>query len=391
MKIHSGGVSRRDFVAGTGAVALAAVAAGKPSVAAKAAPVGAASVAPTAIRTLYDRAIVIDALASPSSWNIPLPPPGPLTAEQLANVRASGITAINLTVGRPGGFEPTVREVAFWLDQIERHADHFRLVKTHADIAAAKAEGRMGVIFGFQGLDSVGSDISLIDTFAKLWVKIIQITYNGRNAFGAGSSLPDSEGLTELGRQAVARLNALNIVVDASHANARTALDTVAASAKPIIISHTGCRAVYDHQRNMPDSVIRAVAEGGGVVGIYLMPFLGRDPVSPSRATLMRHIEHALKLCGEDHVGIGSDQSVTPVAITADYMAFVRKTAEARQKAGIGAPGEADGPILVPEVNSARRIEMIAADLAKAGHPARVIEKVIGGNFNRIFHDIWQG
>jgi membrane dipeptidase len=342
----------------------------------------------TAIDRLYERAIVIDALASPNSFNVPYPPPGPLTAQQLANVRESGISAVNLTVSK-STFELTVREIAFYIDQIERHHEYLRPVRSHRDIAAAKQEGRLGVILGFQGLGMIGSDLSLLQTFQQLGVRVAQLTYNDRNLMGAGSSVPDSEGLSKLGREAVAKLNELRVLVDVSHSNVTTALDVVAASSKPVAMTHTGCRAVFDHQRSAPDTVLRAVAKSGGVVGIYLMPFLGRDPKDASRALFVRHLEHALKTCGEDHVGIGSDQSITPVEITPTYMEQVRKINEARSAAGIAAPLEAEGPITVPELNSARRMYLIADALAAKGHPERVIEKVLGANFHRLFGEIW--
>lgn len=373
--------SRRGFALGAAGLGLGALA-GMSTAAA-------ADGVPASVAALYRKATVIDALASPDTWNVPYPPPGVLTPEKLANVRASGITAINLTVGRPGSFVDTVKEISVWLRHIEAHPDYFLLVKRHADIAAAKASGKLGIIFGFQGMGMIGEDLSLIDSFAGLWVKIMQLTYNDRNALGAGSSLPDSEGLTPLGREAVARMNGLGILVDTGHAAPQTALDAAAASSKPITCSHTGSRAVFPNQRNQPDTVLRAIAEKGGIVGMYLMPFLGRDPVSPSRALFIRHLRHAIDVCGEDHVGIGSDQSITPVDVSPAYMDIVRKTAEARQKAGIGAPGEADGPVAVPDLNSARRMEIIAAELDRAKYPPRLIEKVIGGNFDRLFREVW--
>lgn len=375
-------ISRRAFTAGAAGLGLSALAGIAPA---------AAETVPSAVAALYRKAIVIDALASPDTWNVPYPPPGVLTPEKLAHVRASGITAVNLTVGRPGGFEATVKEISVWLRHIAAHPDHFLLVKRHADLAAAKKAGKLGIIFGFQGMGMIGEDLSLIDTFGGLWVKIMQLTYNDKNPLGAGSSSPDSEGLTPLGREAVARMNGLGILVDTGHATPQTVIDAAAASSQPITCSHTGARAIYASQRNQTDAALRAVADTGGVVGIYLMPFLGRDPVSPSRALFMRHLTHALNLCGEDHVGIGSDQSITPVDISPAYMEIVRKTAEARQKAGIGAPGEADGPVAVPDLNSARRMEIIAAELARAKYPARVIEKVIGANFDRLFREVWPG
>lgn len=375
-------ISRRAFTmgaAGLGLTALAGIAS------------AAAETIPASVAALYRKAIVIDALASPDTWNVPYPPPGVLTPEKLANVRASGITAVNLTVGRPGSFVDTVKEISKWVGHIEAHPEHFLLVKRHADLAAAKKAGKLGIIFGFQGMGMIGEDLSLIDTFGGLWVKIMQLTYNDRNPLGAGSSSSDSEGLTPLGREAVVRMNGLGILVDTGHATPQTVIDAAAASSKPITCSHTGARAIYNSQRNQTDAALRAVADTGGVVGIYLMPFLGRDPVSPSRALFMRHLVHAINLCGEDHVGIGSDQSITPVDISPAYMDIVRKTAEARQKAGIGAPGEADGPVAVPDLNSARRMEIIAAELARAKYPPRVIEKVIGANFNRLFREVWPG
>lgn len=374
-------IGRRGFGLGAAGLVLAATPLGR--------AVAATTDIPPAVRALYARTIVIDALASPDTWNVPYPPLAPLSWAQLEAARASGITAINLTVGKPGGFTDTVREIALWTSLIEQHPDYLLLVRRHADIARAKREKKLGIVFGFQGMQSIGSDISLIDTFANLSVNIMQLTYNDRNLLGAGSSLPDTEGLTPLGREAVARMNALGILVDTGHANARTVLDTVAASTRPITISHTGARAVFDSQRNQPDEAMRAVAQKGGVVGIYLMPFLGHDPVAASKALFIRHLRHAIDICGEEHVGIGSDQSITPVDISPAYMEIVRKTAAARQKAGIGAPGEGDSPIAVPDLNSSRRLEIIAAELDRAKVPARVIEKVIGGNFDRLFKDIW--
>lgn len=340
------------------------------------------------IDRLYRGSIVIDCLASPNSWNVPYPKPGPLTPQQLHNVQASGITAINLTVGSTA-LDDAVKQIGLYLDQIDRHPDIFLLVKRPADILAAKRQGKLGLIFGFQGLGMIGEDIGLVDAFAGIPVKIMQLTYNDENSVGAGSSLPDTHGLTPFGHQVVARLNELGVVVDVAHANPRTALDANAASMRPIIISHTGCRAIYPSQRNMPDEVLRAVADKGGVVGIYLMPFLGKDPVAPSRALALRHIEHAIQICGEDHVGIGSDQSITPIDPSPGYMAAVREIARQRQAKGIGAPGEADSPVMVPELNSPRRLEMIGSVLLKAGHSVSLVEKVIGGNFNRIFGEIW--
>lgn len=132
------------------------------------------------------------------------------------------------------------------------------------------------------------------------------------------------------------------------------------------------------------------MADGGGVVGIYLMPFLtpGR---APNRDDVLDHVEHALDVCGEDHVGIGSDLSITPIDGSDEYWARHREFVAGRIERGVAAPNE-DPDILftVGDLNSHRRMELIADGLAGRGHSDRVVEKVIGGNWVRLFRDVWR-
>ena len=186
-------------------------------------------------------------------------------------------------------------------------------------------------------------------------------------------------------------MNALGIAVDLSHCGTRTTATAIAASTRPPLITHSGCREVYRHPRSKEDRELKAMADKGGVLGIYLMPFLGGadGPKRPSTGdAVIRHIEHALKVCGVDHVGIGSDMSVSPIEETPEYLKAERAFAEGRAKLGNQAPDE-DRPLYIPDLNQPRRLELIAERLAAKGHPAATIEKVIGGNFHRVFKDIW--
>ena len=133
------------------------------------------------------------------------------------------------------------------------------------------------------------------------------------------------------------------------------------------------------------------MAQKGGVVGIYLMPFLTPGRV-PTAADVLDHIEHALDVCGEEHVGIGSDLSVTPIDGSDGYWAAHREFVSRRVSQGIAAPAE-DPDVLftVPELNSHRRMELIADGLASRGHPSARIEKVLGGNWLRLFREVWKG
>lgn len=342
------------------------------------------------VTALYDRAIVIDGLATPNTFNVYHPPAGPrFTPEQLANAQKSGITAVNLTV-HGADIAGKLQRISDVKADIAEHPDRLILIETAADLSRAKAEGRLGIIFGFQGLEFMEAELGAIDLFADESVRVMQLTYSGESRIGAGCLVTrDDAGLAPAGHEAVERINAQAIVLDVSHAHPRMARDAIAASCEPVIVSHSGCRAIYDHPRNLPDEVLRAVAESGGVFGIYTMPYLGPDPDFTSRAMVSRHLLHALDICGEDHVGIGTDNSITPLVFDASYKAELRRMVSGRDALGISAPLDGQGPFTVPGLNTPRRIEIIAWDLFAAGVPERVIEKVIGGNFHRVFAEVW--
>ena len=341
-------------------------------------------------RALYRRVVSIDALANAGAMNVPWPPRGPLTQGQRDHIAASGLTAINLTVSADD-FERTVENIALWTGEATRYPQLLSVIRRHDDLAAVKRSGALGLILGFQNTEMLERDLTRLDTFRQLGVLIIQLTYNTRNLIGDGCLEPGDAGISEFGREAVARMNALGIAVDLSHCGTRTTATAIAASSKPALITHSGCREVYRHPRSKEDRELKAMADKGGVLGIYLMPFLGGAPGPRQASTgeaVIRHLEYALKVCGEDHVGIGSDMSVSPVEETPGYLQAERAFAAGRAKGGIAAPDE-DRPLYIPDLNHPRRLEAIAERLADRGHPSTVIEKVVGGNFQRAFRDIW--
>jgi membrane dipeptidase len=342
----------------------------------------------------YDEWIVIDALGGPgerlgSGGSMG----GPLTPTALADVRASGITALNLTVGavgnREGLFEETVRDVARWQRRIAELPDDLRAVRSSADIRDAKRTRRLGIIFGFQDCAMLEGQLDRVDLFHDMGVKILQLTYNRRNELGDGSIEPENRGLTAFGREAVRRMNELGVLVDLSHCGQQTTDDGIRASTAPVAITHSGCRALADLPRNKSDRTLRFLADRGGVVGIYFMPFL-LESGQPTAEDVIRHLEHALDVCGEDHVGIGTDGRISPLELTPEYVEQHRRDVEQRRAAGISAPGEtADVYTYIPELNTPRRFETLGEMLAARGHGWGRIEKILGGNFMRLFQEVW--
>lgn len=398
-------LNRRDFLRRVAGAALAPVAAGLacgPDRGAESAGGGASTVGaggPTAsvpdlLRATwpeYDDAIVVDALASPIQFNIPQESL-PLGGASLAEVRRSGITAVNLTVnGRATddatAYEVTVARIDAWIREAEAHPAVFSVARSASDILAAKEAGRLGLVFGFQDGVPFEDDLDRLDGFHRSGVRIIQPTYNVRNGLGTGCLAPEDEGLTELGREAVARMESVGILLDLSHCGRRTTLDGIETATGPVAVSHSGCAAVFDHPRNKDDETLRRLADRGGVIGIYLMPFLNAEG-APTADDVLAHIEHALGVCGEDHVGIGSDQGIVPLDVEGDFQARFDEVSAQREAAGIAAPRENTVPY-VPQLNHPRRLETIAGLMSERGHPDRVIEKVVGANFLRLFEDVW--
>jgi membrane dipeptidase len=315
---------------------------------------------------------------------------GVLRADQadLTNVvRESGVTALKSTLGGAAGdFATAVADIAAAEQLMEIRSDLFLKVRTHDDFDRARKEQKLGVIYSFESANMLEDKIERVELFRQLGVRVMQLTYNRKTPFGIGCLDGETDGLTELGRKVIAKMNELGVAVDLSHSNTRTTAEGIAASTKPPLITHAGCRAVYMHPRNKEDRELKALADKGGVVGIYMLPYITASPKQPMLDDYMQHLEHALKICGEDHVGVGSD--VPFFRVDDSDLEEMKKATEKRKTDGIGAPGE-DRPTYIPDLNTPRKMELIADSLLKRGHNSAVVEKILGNNFKRVFGEIW--
>ena len=186
-------------------------------------------------------------------------------------------------------------------------------------------------MYGFQDGVCFETDLDRLETFHRLGIRVIQPTYNRRNRLGDGCLEPSDAGLSNVGHEAVERMNVLGILVDLSHCGRVTAADAIRRSTRPVAFTHTGCAALADHPRNRTDAELRAVANKGGVSGIYVMPYLcgGRQPTADD---VVRHIEHAVNVAGEEHVSIGTDGTLSAIALTPDFVSRSRRTSLAARR-----------------------------------------------------------
>jgi membrane dipeptidase len=363
---------RREFlIASASAAALAAL------------PVGRAK-SGTASQAAPRPRIVLDALAGPAD---PDADKLPLPAARVRDIRASGVNAINWTVSS-ADLERTLANIGYAYALADSDPGLWTLARSHPDIAAAGAQGRIAILLGFQHPQPLGEHGERLEAFRRLGVRIMQLTYNNRSYFGDGCLEPANAGLSRAGRALVERMNALGVAVDLGHAGYRTTAEAIAVSAKPVLITHTGCAALHAHPRNQPDENLRALADRGGVAGIYFMPYLVPSPTVPTAADVIDHLAHALDVAGTEHVGIGSDGDIAAFTITDEARKAMEADMAERKRTGIAAPEEDRLP-LVPELNTPQHMQLIAARLGERGYSADVVDKVLGGNFQRVLGDIW--
>jgi len=342
----------------------------------------------------YDKAILIDALGGAGD------PYGPddqlrLSDRAWSEMVGTGVTMLRDTVFPVGNVADPwgdyQKDIAAKHNVMEANPDRLVLIRTAADILKTKREKKFGVLLGTQDSCMVGPELDRLAQMKKDGVMTVQLTYNLRNLSGDGSLEPANSGLSNLGRDTIRRIETEKLLLDLAHGGARTIDEAAAFAKRPLVISHTGARALVDHPRNVSDAAIKTVADKGGVVGVYFMPYLAADSHAKG-VDVIAHVEHIAKVAGEDHVGIGTDNGVLPTLLDAASKAKMDEWQRQRIKLGIAAPGEAVGVYpYVADYNSIDRYRRFAADLAKRGWSEARLEKLMGGNFLRVYREAWGG
>ena len=342
----------------------------------------------------YDNAIIIDALGGISD---PYSPDDQLRLSDRAwsEMVGTGVTLLRDTVFPVGNVADPwgdyQKDITAKANILNANPDRLLQVRSAADILKAKREKKFAWLWGTQDSSMVSPDLDRLAQLKKDGVLTVQLTYNNGNLAGDGSLEPRNGGLTKLGKATIERIEAEKLLLDLAHGGARTMAEAATFAKRPLVISHTGARALADHPRNTADETIKAVADKGGVVGVYIMPFLTLDS-HPKGSDLLAHIEHLSKVAGEDHVGIGSDNGVLPLELTPESKKKLDEWQAQRIKLGIAAPGEAIGVYpWVADYNSVDRYRRLAADLQKRGWSEARLEKLMGGNFLRVYRDACGG
>lgn len=272
------------------------------------------------------------------------------------------------------------------------HQDFVIRCERVEDILEAHRTGRIALIPSLESATPIENEVDRIDILYGLGVRMMGIVYSESNALGSGLRERRDGGLTDFGYDCVKRMNKIGMAIDVSHAGDQTALDTIDASDRPIMISHAGARALNGSARMFPDEVLTALAEKDGVIGIEAAPHTTYTRNHPEHGieSYMEHMEYCIELMGIDHVGAGPD------TLYGDHVALHRVWFGQTGRGHYPRPRERTGVVEPKRVEYVKGLENpseclinITRWLVKHGYSDREIEKIIGGNALRLLRRVW--
>lgn len=313
-------------------------------------------------------------------WDMTLPiiTPGKTEPREqvLARVAASGIDYVSITMAVDGfDFKTAARMIARYRAHVASQPETMVLADSADAIESARESGKLAVGLHFQGTAPFEDDLAFVDIFYELGIRQALMAYNHHNAVGSGCHVDEDEGLTAFGRELIAEMNRVGMLVDCAHTGYRTMMETVEASESPVIISHTNAHALKAHDRCVRDDQIEACARSGGVMGMTgLSPFLGEGDASVER--FVDHVDHIANLVGPQHVGLGLDY----VYDMASFEAFVAQSDSYSATGGYSQMTQL-------ALEDAPRITQ---ELMNRGYKEPEIRGILGDNWLRVCGAVWK-
>jgi len=336
-------------------------------------------------REIFERAIVIDGL-NVSNWDSP---------SVYESLHLGGVTAINATVAQWENYHDTLDNIAAWLPRFSHYSDTIIPCTNVEGIMTAKREGVTGIILGFQNASPIENNLDRLMVFHRLGVRIIQITYHEANLLGSGCFERHDYGLTNFGVDAVKEMNRLGILIDLSHVGSQTTMETIEMSEKPVSVTHANLKSHLDMPRNKDFDAIKLMTERGGVIGATCINSMLREGKKATKEDYIDVIDDMVEKFGIDHVGIGTD-------FTQDQTESFWRYSSSQQGTKFPLKIIADQGIYPDEMTDLAKqryypvgletpdqFPTIASLLLGKGYKPEDVAKVVGGNWLRLFNEVW--
>jgi membrane dipeptidase len=339
---------------------------------------------------LVNRSTVIDMLSlltldfpKQAKW---FADPESFKAADLRPFKDSGINVLHPAIGL-GGAEPYLEVLKFfasWNGFIAGQGEHFMRVDSAADFDRVKSSGRIGILLGLQNSDHFRNPAD-VDFFRGLGQRVSQLTYNSRNLIGNGSTERRDEGISDFGAAIIERMNKAGMAIDVSHCGDRTTLDAFEISQKPVLITHSNCRALAPgHPRCKSDEAIKKLGAAGSVMGITGVRMFVKNDEPTTIEDALNHFDHVKQLIGPEHLGVGSD---------IDLYGYDAMPPEQNKRLRAGYKGSYGfrEKIDIDGLNHPKRMFDLTEGLIRRKYNDKEIEGILGGNFKRVLAQIWSG
>lgn len=317
---------------------------------------------------MYHQNIVIDSLQY-CNWD----------REYFQTLKASGITAVHATLVYHESARETLSRFAQWNLLFEQHADLIMPVHSAGDIHIAKSKGKVGILLGAQNCSPIDDEIGLIEVMRQQGLLIMQLTYNNQSLLATGCYESNDTGITRFGQQAIAEMNRVGMIIDMSHSAERSTLEAIDLSSRPICISHANPTFAHAAKRNKSNSVLKALAARGGLIGFSLYPF---HLPNGSQCTLNDFCQMAADtadLVGVEHLGIGSDLCLNQPQQVLEWMRNGRWSKA--MDYGEGSAANSGWPDSLPWFSGSSGMENIYHGLIQHGFHESEASQILGGNW----------
>ena len=310
--------------------------------------------------------------------------PFAFTRDELLAIRASGIDVFHPAIGMggPDVQRDVMASFAGYSGLVADYPDLLARVDSVADLDALQGSGRIGIVLGVQNSDHF-QRVDDVRRYYYAGQRVSQLTYNSQNRIASGSTDRADGGVSDFGATIITAMNEIGMAVDVSHCGDRTTLDAFEVSTKPVLITHSNCRAlVPGHPRCKTDEAIRAMAASGGVMGITAVRNFVRNEEPTTIEHFVDHVDHVAKLVGIEHVGVGTDSDL-------DGYDDLPQDLYARLRVGYKASYAFRDKIDIEGLDHPKKMYDLTEALIRRGYGDGDIQRILGGNFRRALGDIW--
>ena len=298
-------------------------------------------------------------------------------------MRDGGVDAVHVTIAYHEMFRETVSNIEAWNRWFERHPDLIVQAGSAADVRAAQASGRTAIIFGAQTPAPIEDDIGLVEILHTLGLRFMQLSYNNQSLLATGCYEAEDPGLTRMGREVVAEMNRVGLVVDMSHSAERSTLEAIEHSTRPIAVTHANPSGWHPALRNKSNTVLRALSETGGMLGFSLYPHHLQGGSQCTLEAFCQMVADTAEVMGVEHLGIGSDLCQDQPDSVVEWMRVGRWTK--KMDYGEGSAAQPGFPPLPNFFRDNRDFPGLAVGLRAVGFSETDVAAIMGENWMRFF------